>query len=220
MYNYLLLILANRGKQWLAFWEWLNSGTCSICFAAVLFLCHLMLSHVWLFATSWTVAHQASLSVCPNCHLYSWRRRSLFTLTSVLVRTQALASYHFAILLRPTLIYVYVNCWTDLRKGVRQGCILSPCLFNLYAEYIMRNTGLEEAQAGIKTARRNINNLRYADDWRRKRQPTPVFMPGKSHGPRSLVGYNPWGRKSQTRLSDFCVCMQMKSPLWQKVKRN
>ena len=49
-------------------------------------------------------------------------------------------------------------------KGVRQDCILSPCLFNLYAEYIMRNTGLEEAQAGIKIARRNINSLRYADD--------------------------------------------------------
>ena len=49
-------------------------------------------------------------------------------------------------------------------KGVRQGGILSPCLFNFYAEYIMRNAGLEETQAGIKTARRNINNLRYADD--------------------------------------------------------
>ena len=48
-------------------------------------------------------------------------------------------------------------------KGVHQGCILSPCLFNIYAEYIMRNTGLDEAQAGIKVARRNINNLRYAD---------------------------------------------------------
>ena len=50
------------------------------------------------------------------------------------------------------------------RKKVRQGCILSPCLFNLYAKYIMRNAGLEEAQAGIKIARRNINSLRYADD--------------------------------------------------------
>ena len=49
-------------------------------------------------------------------------------------------------------------------KGVRQGCIVSPCLFNFYAEYIRRNTGLEEAQAGIKIAGRNINNLRYADD--------------------------------------------------------
>ena len=54
--------------------------------------------------------------------------------------------------------------WFQIGKGVCQGCILSPCLFNLYAEYIMRNAGLEEAQAGIKIARRNINNLRYADD--------------------------------------------------------
>ena len=54
--------------------------------------------------------------------------------------------------------------WFQIGKGVRQGCILSPCSFNLYAEYIMRNSGLEEAQAGIKIARRNINNLRYADD--------------------------------------------------------
>ena len=54
--------------------------------------------------------------------------------------------------------------WFQIGKGVCQGCILSPCLFNLYAEYIVRNVGLEEAQAGIKTAGRNINNLRYADD--------------------------------------------------------
>ena len=54
--------------------------------------------------------------------------------------------------------------WFQIRKGVHQGCILSPCLFNFYAEYIMRNAGLEEVQDGIKIARRNINNLRYADD--------------------------------------------------------
>ena len=54
--------------------------------------------------------------------------------------------------------------WFQIGKGVCQGCILSPCLFNIYAEYIMRNAGLEEAQAGIKIAGRNINNLRYAGD--------------------------------------------------------
>ena len=54
--------------------------------------------------------------------------------------------------------------WFQIRKGVCQGCILSPCLFNFYAEYIMRNLGLDEAQTGIKIAGRNINNLRYADD--------------------------------------------------------
>ena len=54
--------------------------------------------------------------------------------------------------------------WFQIRKGIYQGCILSPCLFNLYADYIMRNAGLDEAQAGIKIAGRNINNLRYADD--------------------------------------------------------
>ena len=68
--------------------------------------------------------------------------------------------------------------WFQIGKGVRQGCILSPCLCNLYAEYIMRNTGLEEAQAWIKIARRTINNLRYADDttpygrkWRGTKKP-------------------------------------------------
>ena len=54
--------------------------------------------------------------------------------------------------------------WFQIEKGIRQECILTPCLFNFYAEYIMQNAGLEEAQAGIKIAVRNINNLRYADD--------------------------------------------------------
>ena len=57
-----------------------------------------------------------------------------------------------------------ITHWFQIGKGVRQGCTLSPCLFNCYAEYIMRNTGLDETQAGIKIARRNVNNLRYADD--------------------------------------------------------
>ena len=57
-----------------------------------------------------------------------------------------------------------ITDWFQIGKGVHQGCILSPCLFNLYAEYTMRNAGLEETQTGIKIARRNINNLRYADD--------------------------------------------------------
>ena len=68
--------------------------------------------------------------------------------------------------------------WFQIGKGVHQGCILSPCLFNLYAKYIIRNAGLDEAQAGVKIAGRNINNLRYADDtmtydkkWRRTKKP-------------------------------------------------
>ena len=60
--------------------------------------------------------------------------------------------------------YTNATDWFQIWKGVRQGCILSPCLFNFYAEYIMRNARVEEAQAGTKIARRNINNLRYADD--------------------------------------------------------
>ena len=67
----------------------------------------------------------------------------------------------------------------QIGKGVRQGCILSPCLFNLYAEYIMRNAGLEEIQAGIKIAGRNINNLRYADD--------TTFMAESEEEPKSLL---------------------------------
>ena len=62
------------------------------------------------------------------------------------------------------LNWTWKNNWFQIGKGVCQGCILSPCLFNLYAEYIMRNGGLGEAQAGIKISGRNIKNLRYADD--------------------------------------------------------
>ena len=69
--------------------------------------------------------------------------------------------------------------WFQIGKGVRQGCILSPCLFNLYAEYILRNSGLEETQAGIKIARRNINNLRYADD--------TTLMAGREEELKSLL---------------------------------
>ena len=69
--------------------------------------------------------------------------------------------------------------WFQIGKGVRQGCILSPCLFNFYAEYIMRNTGLDEAQTGIKIARRNINNLRYADD--------TTLMAENKEEPKSLL---------------------------------
>ena len=68
-------------------------------------------------------------------------------------------------MLKNAILFVtFIYVWFQIGKGVCQGCILSPCLFNLYAEYIMRNAGLEEAQAGIKIAGRNINNLRYADD--------------------------------------------------------
>ena len=71
---------------------------------------------------------------------------------------------HLTCLLRNWYAGQEATDWFQIGKGVRQGCILSPCLFNLNAEYIMRNVGLDETQAGIKTARRNINNLRCADD--------------------------------------------------------
>ena len=69
--------------------------------------------------------------------------------------------------------------WFTIGKGVCQGCILSPCLFNLQAEYVMQNAGLDEAQAGIKTAGRNINNLRYADD--------TTLMAESEEEPKSLL---------------------------------
>ena len=79
--------------------------------------------------------------------------------------------------------------WFQIGKGVCQGCILSPCLFNLYAEYIMRNTGLDEAQAGIKIAGRNINNLRYADD--------TILMAQSKELKRLLMKATPLSEKSE-----------------------
>ena len=99
------------------------------------------LSRVRLFATPWIAACQASLSIT--------NARSSVRLASI----ESVMPASHLILCHPLLLL-----------PVHQGCILSPCLFNLYAEHIMRNAGLEEAQAGIKSARRNINNLRYADD--------------------------------------------------------
>ena len=72
-----------------------------------------------------------------------------------------------------------ITDWFQIGKGVCQGCVLSSCLFNLYAEYILRNAGLDEAQAGIKIARRNINNLRYADD--------TTLMAESEEEPKSLL---------------------------------
>ena len=71
--------------------------------------------------------------------------------------------------------------WFQIGKGVRQGCLLSPCLFNLYAEYIMRNAGLDEAQAVIKIAIRNINNLRYADDTTLMQMTPPLWQKAKKN---------------------------------------
>ena len=90
--------------------------------------------------------------MCPNHGAVCCCLGPLKEETEITVRKQALTVLGFTLY------------WFQIGKGVPQGCILSACLFNLYTEYIMRNTGLEEAQAGIKIARRNINNLRYADD--------------------------------------------------------
>ena len=95
--------------------------------------------------------------------------------------------------------------WFQIGKGVCQGCILSPYLFNLYAEYIMRNAGLDEAQAGIKIARRNINNLRYADD---------TTLTHKRDGFNPWVGKIPWKRTWQPTLYS-CLGNPIDRGAWQ-----
>jgi len=96
---------------------------------------------VWI-TTNWKVLQEMGIPDHLTCLL-----RNLYAGQEATVRTGFGTTY-----------------WFQIRKGIHQSCILSPCLFNLYAEYIMQNDGLDEAQAGIKIARRNINNLRYADD--------------------------------------------------------
>ena len=96
---------------------------------------------VWI-TTNWKILQEMVIPDHLTCLL-----RNLYAGQEVTVRTGHVTAH-----------------WFQIKTGVHQGCILSPCLFNLYTEYIMRNAGLEEAQAGIKIAGRNINNLRYADD--------------------------------------------------------
>ena len=96
---------------------------------------------VWI-TTNWKIMKEMGIPYHLTCLL-----RNLYTGQEATVRTRH-----------------GITDWFQIRKGMCQGCILSPCIFNLYAEYIMRNAGLDEAQTGIKIARRNINNLRYADD--------------------------------------------------------
>ena len=110
--------------------------------------------------------------------------------------------------------------WFQIGKGVRQGCILSPCLFNFYAEYIMRNAGLEEAQAGIKIAGRNIKNLTYAKE---KTMATPsgtlAWKTPWSEEPGGLpsVGSHRVGH-DYSDLTRAAADMQTTPPSWQKVK--
>ena len=91
--------------------------------------------------------------------------------------------------------------WFKIGKGVLQGCILSPCLFNFYAEYIMRNAGLEEAQAAIKIAGRNINNLRYADD---------IILMAESKLPTSAGS---WKKQRVPKKKSISALLTMPKPL-------
>ena len=106
-------------------------------------------------------------NISPNNYLFLWYHSLLVKLETLIIKlsksNKIWLSFSFT-----SNFWVRTGHgttdWFQIGKGVRQGCILSPCLFNLYAEYIMRNAGLDEAQTGIKIAGRNINNLRYADD--------------------------------------------------------
>ena len=103
--------------------------------------------------------------------------------------------------------------WFQIRKGVHQGCISSPCLSNLYAEYIMRNTGLDEAQAGIRIARRNTNNLRYEDD-------TILMAESEEELTRLLIKMKEERRKIGLKLNVQKTKIMASGPiiLWQTVE--
>ena len=97
--------------------------------------------------------------------------------------------------------------WFQIRKGVCQGCILSPCFFDLYAENIMRNAGLDEVQAGIKIARRNINNLRYADD-------TTLVAESKEELKSLLMKVKEESEKIGLKLSNQKTEIMASGPIW------
>ena len=105
--------------------------------------------------------------------------------------------------------------WFKIEKGVRQGCLLSPCLFNLYAEHIMRNVGLDELQAGIKIGRRNINNLRCADDitlmTESKEELKSLLMRVKEESERAGLTLN---KKSKIMASGTITSRQIKGKRW------
>ena len=107
--------------------------------------------------------------------------------------------------------------WFQIGKGVCQGCVLSPCLFNLYAEYIMRNAGLEEAQAGIKIAGRNINNLRYADDttlMAESEEVKSLLMKVKEDGEKGGLKLNI--QKTKIMASGPIISCQMMGKQWKQ----